>query len=551
MWFRSIYRKTLRDQRVAVLAWGLGLGALVAMVLGQVASLTATPEARASLESLALSFRWYSEAVAVTTPGGFATFRLGPLLPILLGIWALLAGSRTLRGEEERGSLDVLLSLPRSRARVALEKLAALGTALLLMALLITLLALAGGIGARAGFGAGDALLFGLNVALVVAVFGALALLLSQFTRQAGAAAGLTGALLALSFALDSTGRMATNAGWIGWLSPLYYYGRSKPLVPGYGVSVGAMLTLAALAALLSGAGVWFFLRRDVGAPVALPAWLRPRPRTRRPGRAPAAGLGVWSAWSLRSVYARGLGMVAVPALWWGLGLALFAAWTTAVTRQTGDFLANSPFYARFIASLGGSDALTSAAFLGAIFAFLPVLLAAFAVSQASRWAADEEEGRLELLLATPQPRPRVLLARFAALATAVVAIALVTLAVAAAAVAAAGLALDGGNLVAAALGMAPPALVVAATGYLLAGWLRTAAVTGVLSGLLVASFVISFLGAALNWPEALLQLSLFHHYGTPLVSGLPWPNMLGLIAVAVAALAAATARFARKDLAR
>ena len=34
-----------------------------------------------------------------------------------------MAASRMLRGEEERGALDVLLSLPRPRLRVALEKL--------------------------------------------------------------------------------------------------------------------------------------------------------------------------------------------------------------------------------------------------------------------------------------------------------------------------------------------------------------------------------------------------------------------------------------------
>ena len=39
-----------------------------------------------------------------------------------LALWPLLAGSRMLRGEEERGSMDALLSLPRGRVRVALEK---------------------------------------------------------------------------------------------------------------------------------------------------------------------------------------------------------------------------------------------------------------------------------------------------------------------------------------------------------------------------------------------------------------------------------------------
>ena len=68
----------------------------------------------------------------------------------------------------------------------------------------------------------------------------------------------------------------------------------------------------------------------------------------------------------------------------------------------------------------------------------------AFAVTQASRWAADEEDGLHELVLATPQPRLKVLLARFGALTTATVIIGVVTLALTALAAAVSGLALDG-----------------------------------------------------------------------------------------------------------
>ena len=80
----------------------------------------------------------------------------------------------------------------------------------------------------------------------------------------------------------------------------------------------------------------------------------------------------------------------------------------------------------------------------------MPILLMAFAVTQTNRWSADEEDGLLEMVLSTPQPRLRVLLGRFAALATATIFISLVTLVATTVAAAAYGLALDYGNLVAA-----------------------------------------------------------------------------------------------------
>ena len=173
------------------------------------------------------------------------------------------------------------------------------------------------------------------------------------------------------------------------------------------------------------------------------------------------------NAWSLRSVYTRSLAMVAAPALWWTLGIAWFAAWMVVVVKAPEDKLKtiyeSSPILKEVITKVGGGDLRTNATIMIALFVLLPLLLMAFAVTQANRWAADEEEGRQELVLATPQPRLTVLLARFAAL----------TLAVSALSAAAASLKLDGGKLRAATLSMIPLGLLVAALGYLLSDWLR------------------------------------------------------------------------------
>jgi len=174
----------------------------------------------------------------------------------------------------------------------------------------------------------------------------------------------------------------------------------------------------------------------------------------------------------------------------------------------------------------------------------------AFAVTQANRWSADEEDGRLELVLSTPQPRLQVLLGRFAALSTATVFIALVTLIATAAASAATGLRLDGGNLAAATLSMIPLGLLVAAIGYLFSGWLRAAVDTGLLSFLLVIWFFISFIGPGLSWPDGALRLSPFYYYGTPLLHGLQLTSVLGVVAVAALALGLGAVRFMRKDIA-
>jgi ABC-2 type transport system permease protein len=546
MWFTSVYLKTLREARIAILGWGLGMGLLLYAVLSAVPSLIGTPQERASLISLAQSFTWFADPVGIGTPGGYATWKYG-LTILIIAIWPIIACNRVLRGEEERGSMDVLLSLPRSRMRIALEKLAAIWTALLLMGLLIGLLCFVGGQGVNAGFGAGGAWLFGLNIVLLAGVFGSLALLVSQCTQERRVASGITGGLLIFFILLDMVHRVIPNTDWISRLSPVYYYNLSKPLVPSYGTNVGGLLVMLALSLVLSGVALAIFVRRDIGRVVTLPGI---QPRDRRTARS----LPV-NDWSLRSIYTRGLGMLLVPACWWTLGIAGFAAWMVVIVKQTetgmSSIYQSSPMLKDFLSKVGRGDITQNATILSALYVLLPLLLMTFAVTQANRWSADEEEGQLDLILSTPHSRLQVILGRFAALTTATIVMSMITLIATEIASVTTGIRLDAGNVAAATLSIIPLGLLVAALGYFLSGWLSTAIDTGLLSFVLVIWFFISFVGPSLNWSDAVLHLSAVYYYGTPLLHGLPLGDTLGVVAVLLIVLAFASFRFARKDIGR
>ncbi len=85
--------------------------------------------------------------------------------------------------------------------------------------------------------------------------------------------------------------------------------------------------------------------------------------------------------------------------------------------------------------------------------------------------------------------------------------------------------------------------------GYLGAGWLRTAADTGLLCFLVLAWFFISFIGPELNWPNATLRLSALYYYGTPLLHGLQTASIAGVVVVSAVTLGLGAARFVRKDI--
>jgi polyether ionophore transport system permease protein len=549
VWFRNVFLKTVRDYRVAIIGWGIGMGLTIVSPMASVATLISTPAQRAALAAVAAQFSWNADAAAVTTIGGYATFKIG-IFVFIACIWPLLAASRMLRGEEDRGSLDVLLSAPRSRVDIALQKVAAMWTALLLIGLISGVIAYLGGVAFKADFTLVDGLLWGFNLALICMVFGGLALLISQFTQERGPAAGATAALLVLFIVLDMVHRIFPGAEWISRLSPIYYYNLSKSIIPSYGTSAAGLLAQLGMAAVLTGAAIWLFTRRDVRDVVQLP-W---NIRLSRPS-ASSKALPVGD-WTLHSFYTRSLGQLAIPTFWWTLCFAAFAAWMIVAVHQLADKLnvlftgGPSSLTVQILRNIGGGTTGLNGLLLGAMFELMPVLLMAFAVTQVAGWSSDEDDGRLELVLATPHSRAKVLLGRFAALATGTVIVGVVTLSVAWVSAAIGGVALDTTNLAEATLGMIPLGLLIAAIGYLASGWLRTAADTGLISFLLAAWFFISFVGPDLKWPDATLRLSAFYYYGTPLLHGLHFGDIAVVVIAGAIALALATYRFANKDIA-
>src|SRR6266496_2120469 len=225
--FRSILSKSLRDYRVPMLAWGFGMALFMVAVVG-----TATPAVVTAYISIVRIVSFLGDPYAMNTPEGYITFRyMETAWPLLLSIWPILAGARLVRGEEERGTMDVLLATSQSRTRLLLEKVGALLLALLVIAVLYAVGVVAG----EAALGGGHvdvvrALMAGLNLVLLAFFFGMVALLLSQLTTGRRAAAGWTSGLLILFVLLNMAGR-ELNGAWVQYLSPVYYYNLNRPLL--------------------------------------------------------------------------------------------------------------------------------------------------------------------------------------------------------------------------------------------------------------------------------------------------------------------------------
>ena len=559
--FRAIWIKTLRDYRWPTLAWGLGLGFMIMLTLVTYSTQITAGAAQEEAAKLALQFNFFGEPIATNTATGYTTWKVLDLsVPAMLCIWTVLAGARMLRGEEEKGSMDVLLSTPQSRTSVILQKLLAFGIALTIVGILMALLAVLGEVSGGVEVDWWGALVMGLNASLLAAMFGVLALFISQFTQGQGSAAGAAGALMVLSFLLDSIGRSIVNpvTSFLQHLSPFYYYNWNKPLIAQseFAGNVWGYVILIALIVVLAGASVYLFTRREIGGV----AWSSRAKET----EAQAAPLADRNSRALakaqRSVFGRSVGLQAIRAqagtvLWWLLGVAIFTIlMTSAVPALSGpikDLLkdVSTSVVVQIYSGLGiGTDAGILSTL---IFQFVPVITILFIMTVALSWPSDLDSGRMELVLGTPEPRSRIVLERLGAVLVAAIAMpVLIWLSVWVGAQFAA-ISIDTGKLTAASLGILPMELIVIGLVYALSERLRLGVILSVVSAFIVVSYVIDLLGAALSLPEWVKSLSIFHVYGTPFLSGWQAGPFFGMIAVALVLLVLGFAQFSRVDVER
>ena len=264
---RSVFTKSLHDARRNWPAWALGVVATVAFVgavypsfrnSSQIDELLKNyPDALKSLFGIAPGTEFSSGQ------GYLQTELFSFMLPILLLVAAIAWGARAIAGEEESGTLDLLLTLPRSRTRIYLEKI---------VAVLVLVVGL-GGVAFAALCIADPVWSLGIPVArLAAAVFsttvlvvhlGAVTLAVGAARGHRGLALGVGAALSVVAFLWNGLAPLVGSLERWRWVSPWYHALGHNPL--GRGLHGGGMLVLLVASALWLTAGGVLFTRRDIG----------------------------------------------------------------------------------------------------------------------------------------------------------------------------------------------------------------------------------------------------------------------------------------------
>jgi ABC-2 type transport system permease protein len=512
----TLLRLALRRDRVLLPVWVLVLGTVVVSGAGSIDALYGT---RAERAEIAVSMTANSSLRSLYGPvfgdstGALVAWRFGVFAAVLAAVMSLVVVVRHTREEEETGRQELLsAAMVGRRAPLTAALLAALtGNAALTLAVTAGL----------AGQGAGSALALGLAVGLTGMVFATTAAIAAQLTESARLAKGLTAAVLGAAFVLRAAGDAGRDDGGsvLTWLSPVGW----AENVRAFAGDRGWVLLLPAAAILVQGLAAYGLTgRRDVGMSF-LPA--RPGPAEGR--LATAGGL----AWRLQRGSLTG----------WTLGFLVAGVVFGGMVEGAADLVGDNERAREIFERMGGAQALTDA-FLGALLGLFGMVASLYAVGSVLRLHGEETSQRAEPVLANAVGRLRWaaghLVVAFAGSALLLLAAGL-------------GMYLSYGRDLGAVLGTAavqlPAVWFLGALAVLLHGAVPKAAVAA--WGVAGLSVAISWVGPALDLPQAVLDLSPFGHLPKLPGADMAWQPVLVLLAGTVLLVAAGLAGLRRRDL--
>jgi ABC-2 type transport system permease protein len=260
---RNPFTKALFDARRSLLGWAVAIVGVGAMYAAFWPSIQ-TPQMQDALAAYPKGVLEAFNYDDLTSAAGYlASSVYGLLVPLLLTVFAIAGGTRAVAGDEEAGTLDLLLAHPVSRPRLALQRFAAL---LLSVTVIATLLGLAmialSGPAQFDGITAGEFAAITLQLLLFGGFFGGLAFAIGAATGRRALTLGLSAAVAVLAYLANSVIPQVQGLRWTRDLSPFHWYLGGEPLKNGLQLD-GSLLLLGATAVLVA-VGTWAFARRDV-----------------------------------------------------------------------------------------------------------------------------------------------------------------------------------------------------------------------------------------------------------------------------------------------
>lgn len=259
----------LRDRRRSLIAWALGVIALViVMALFYPSIKDAGADFDAYLEALPESVRdtLGASGGSITDPEGYLVSQLySNMYPLLLLILGISMGAWAIAGAEGDGTLEVTLAAPIRRSSLAWGRWLATGMATLAITLVSTaaLVAISPPLDLTEGLPWWGPWSAAMSMWALVFLYVSVAFAVGAATGQRTWALAGAAVLAAVGFLGQLFASLAAPLEYLQPTSPWYWFLGTSPLTdPPTLVSLALPLVLAVV---IAGAGIWRFAHRDIG----------------------------------------------------------------------------------------------------------------------------------------------------------------------------------------------------------------------------------------------------------------------------------------------
>ena len=261
----AILTYSLSRFRGQIVGWGLSLALLAGFLTAFYDTIAEQKESYMQLLSGYPKEMWAlfatSGVAQMFTPAGYLNLEFFSYMTLVVGIYAVLAGSTLLAGDEENGTLDLILAHPVSRTAL----FAGRSLAFLLATLAILAITWLGFVvvvpGSMMDVGAGELALPMVSLFGILALFGTLALLLSMLLPSARAAAMASGIAMVGCYFINVMANIDDSLRPLADVLPFKYYQGGLAIDGMDWNEWWMMLGVSALFALIAW---WRFSRRDI-----------------------------------------------------------------------------------------------------------------------------------------------------------------------------------------------------------------------------------------------------------------------------------------------
>lgn len=263
----AVWTKSLFDRWRGLVGWALGVAALVGLTMAMwpaySEALVLDGTFERMMDDMPPAMRALTGQVDLASAHGYVASQLfGFLMPLLLIIQAVGLGAAAIAGEEERGDLETLVSLPLSRRRVLLERWVAAVVCSLAIGAVFAVALVGGAWAVDLGVAAGDLLRPVAATVLLAVLLGAVALVVGAATGRRMAAITVAALVAVAGWFVDSFAPVVDVVEPLRAVSPFYWAYAGDAVRAG--LSPAGTAALLAVTAVLVVAAVASFERRDL-----------------------------------------------------------------------------------------------------------------------------------------------------------------------------------------------------------------------------------------------------------------------------------------------